>query len=102
MILDAVFKEEGELVADFGNVYTHGEATIVDQEYNPQSANAQSGKAVAEAIGKNNIEIDNAINNGDAYAINTAKGYTDEKVGNIETALDSIIAIQNSLIGGDA
>ena len=50
MILDAVFKEEGELVADFGNVYTHGEATIVDQEYNPQSANAQSGKAVAEAI----------------------------------------------------
>ena len=75
---------------------------LVDQEYNPQSANAQSGKAVAEAIGKNNIEIDNAINNGNAYAINTAKGYTDEKVGNIETALDNIIAIQNSLIGGDA
>lgn len=28
------------------------------------------------------------------------KGYVDEKIGDIETALDSIIAIQNELIGG--
>ena len=42
----------------------------IDQTYNPESENAQSGKAVAEALG------------------------------NIETALDNIIAIQNSLIGG--
>ena len=31
-----------------------------------------------------------------------ANQYTDEKIGDIETALDTIIAIQNSLIGGDA
>ena len=39
-----------------------------------QSGNAQSGKAVAQAI--------------------------QESLSDIETALDSIIAIQNSLIGG--
>lgn len=43
----------------------------VDQTYNPTSENAQSGIAVAEAIG------------------------------DIETALDSIIEIQNQLIGGN-
>lgn len=43
----------------------------VDQTYNPESENAQSGKAVAEAIG------------------------------NIETTLDNIIAIQENYIGGD-
>jgi hypothetical protein len=30
------------------------------------------------------------------------KGYVDGQIGDIETALDSIIAIQNSLIGGDS
>lgn len=30
------------------------------------------------------------------------KNYIDESIGDIETALDSIIAIQNSLIGGDS
>lgn len=44
----------------------------VDQTYNPTSENAQSGKAVAEAIG------------------------------NIETALDNIITIQENYIGGDS
>ena len=44
----------------------------IDQSYNPNSSNAQSGKAVAEAIG------------------------------NIETVLDGIITIQNELIGGDS
>lgn len=72
-----------------------------DQSYNPESENAQSGTAVAEAIGQNNAQIDVAINNGDAYAISTANAYTDEKIGDIETALDNIIAIQNSLVGGD-
>jgi hypothetical protein len=74
----------------------------VDQTYNPNSKNAQSGKAVAEALGQNNAQMDEAINNGDAYTLNASKKYTDEKVGDIETALDNIIAMQNSLIGGDA
>lgn len=31
----------------------------------------------------------------------TMKEYTDDKIGDVESALDSIIALQNSLIGGD-
>ena len=57
----------GDIVIESGS----GETVTVDQSYNPNSSNAQSGKAVAEAIGS------------------------------IETALDNIITIQNSLIGGD-
>lgn len=55
---------------------------IVDQTYTPDSENAQSGKAVAEAVTE-------------------AKGYTDTKIGSIDTALDNIIALQNSYIGGN-
>lgn len=60
-----------------------GVTPIIDQTYDPDSKNAQSGLAVASAI-------DDAI------------VYLNGKAGDIETALDSIIAIQNSLIGGDS
>ncbi|MEE1197556.1 MAG: hypothetical protein U0K54_00170 [Acutalibacteraceae bacterium] len=49
-----------------------GKDVVIDQAYSPTSENAQSGKAVAEAIG------------------------------DIETALDNIIEIQRELIGGDS
>lgn len=59
-----------------------GGSVTVDQEYNPESKNAQSGIAVAQAIANS--------------------------LGDTETALDYIIEeqniiirIQNSLIGGD-
>lgn len=51
---------------------------VVDQNYNPKSENAQSGKALASALAP--IETD---------------------IGDINTALDNIIEIQNLLIGGD-
>lgn len=35
-------------------------------------------------------------------AVTEAKGYTDTKIGSIDTALDNIIALQNSYIGGNA
>ena len=38
----------------------------------------------------------------EAYAIEQANKYTNERLGEIEEGLDNIIAIQNSLIGGDA
>ena len=38
------------------------------------------------------------VGGGDSYT----KAEIDAKIGDIETALDSIIAIQNSLIGGDS
>ena len=55
----------------------------VDQTYTPTSENAQSGTAVAEAVTE-------------------AKDYTDTKIGDIDTALDNIIALQNSYIGGNS
>jgi hypothetical protein len=126
-----------------------------DIEYNPESYNAQSGKAVAEAIsGKmdkfGEVKTNNAPRpNGKEVIADTAiligaksstcflsqtggaagiysypydgslnilevgtpsdddvyaaanKLYVDTAIGSIETALDSIIAIQNQLIGGD-
>lgn len=53
-----------------------GKDAVTDPTYNPESENAQSGIAVAEAI--------------------------TQAVGDIETALDNIIEIQNQLIGGDS
>ena len=49
---------------------------VVDLNYDPESPNAQSGIAVAQAI--------------------------EGAMGDIDAALDSIIALQNSLIGGEA
>ena len=102
---------------------------IVDEIYNPESENAQSGKAVAEAIDslatKNvnegtldfrkpdvhcvqlpfaeiqsietyNIDILKEPEE-DTDAVN--KGYVDNLVGDIDAALDAIIALQNSIIG---
>lgn len=114
----------------------------IDNTYNPQSVNAQSGMAVAAAIknGAENIDysipwyapaatlkdtLDAMASNVlgiDSHAIKDNKldvlkvpeqastdyiptsyavrATLDATVGDIEAALDSIIAIQNSLIGG--
>lgn len=56
---------------------------VIDIEYEPTSRSPQSGIAVAEAV----VE---------------AKDYTDTKIGDIDTALDNIISLQNSYIGGNA
>ena len=56
---------------------------VVDIEYEPTSRSPQSGIAVAEAVVK-------------------AKDYTDTKIGDIDTALDNIIVLQNSYIGGNS
>lgn len=63
----------GESVLGEGDIDTSVE---VDQAYSPESENAQSGTAVAEALA--------------------------ETVGSIDTALDAIIALQNSYIGGES
>ena len=44
-------------------------------------------------------EISTVTLNGNKYSI--ADKHSRDKLGDIETALDSIIAIQNELIGGD-
>ena len=57
--------------------------SVVDIEYEPTSRSPQSGIAVAEAVTE-------------------AKDYTDTKIGDIDTALDNIISLQNSYIGGNS
>ena len=73
----------------------------IDQSYNPTSENAQSGKALFEALGgyvpttrkiagidlKDDVTVDE---------MQTALG-----IGNINTALENIIAIQEALINGN-
>lgn len=73
--------DKSNLVNAINEIVASGSSSgiIVDQTYNSTSANAQSGKAVAEAIAE-----------------------VDEKVGDIDTTLDNIIAMQNSYIGGDS
>lgn len=167
MIINAEFKEENHsLNADFGTVYyadgnSQGGGITVDQTYNPESENAQSGKALnpilqnklgfwkpnteykvgdtvlaevflltygkgipylyymqckEEHISGNtssdflnptlwNYHLVNAYTSRSTYADSEGNLIVDtyatkEEVGNIETALDSIITIQNELIGG--
>lgn len=85
-----VNKEDGKGLStnDFTNedkekLYSALQNENIDQTYTPESENAQSGKAVAEAVTE-------------------AKDYTDTKIGDIDTALDNIIVLQNSYIGGNA
>ena len=99
----------------------------IDQSYLPDSANAQSGKAVAEALAQlvggspealdTLNELAKALGDDPNFAATTAeeigkkadsdyvestyatKSELKSDIGNIETALDGIIAIQNNLLG---
>lgn len=109
---------------------------VVDQTYNPESENAQSGKAVAEAlkdiyipetdvsdkmdkfgeVTDGTIEVpDKSLNIANINVATLQAGgcmvggkmvattnYVDTAIGDIDSALDSIIAIQNSILGGGA
>lgn len=85
----------------------------VDQEYNPNSENAQSGKAVAFAVqmGLDSLQYDGIDimyypvpdNSEPPMPVRTMLDKVwahDAALGDIDTALDNIIAIQNELIGG--
>lgn len=50
----------------------------------------------------NEVPTAKAVYNAVTGAVNASKDYTDTKIGDIDTALDSIIALQNSYIGGNA
>lgn len=106
-----------------------GGSITIDQKYNPKSANAQSGKAVAEALAdyatqefaqgvaiteaqavasQLNAQLQHEYLTGREVAA-AVEAYTalhfydkteiDTITGDIETALDSIIEIQNELMG---
>jgi hypothetical protein len=66
---------------------------VVDQEFDETSTNAIANKVVAGLY--NDF-------NGTASSFNERINEVEQQVGGVETALDSIIAIQEALIGGDA
>lgn len=66
---------------------------IVDQEFNFESTNAIANKCVTSLY--NDF-------NGTASSFNARIDEIEQQLGNVETALDSIIAIQEALIGGAA
>ena len=87
-------------------IFSNGGNTIaVDQKYSPSSPNAQSGTAVAEAINPVQAQANNAFGLAQ-YVASTASrneqniAILQQDVGDIDDALDAIIEIQNSLIGG--
>ena len=67
---------------------------------------AQMNSAIAGKVDKEDGKVlsDNNYSDEDKEKVATAtdKAYVDGLVGDIETALDNIISIQNTLIGGDA
>lgn len=81
------------LGSQYGNMTissTHSNVTI----------NSTLGNVSIYTAGSGNVKISNLIDpTNDSDAVN--KAYVDGLVGDIETALDGIIAYQNSLIGGE-
>lgn len=70
-------------------------AAVLYTEQNLTGAQKQQARANIEAVSEN--DFDAAIE-----PLEQGINYLNELVGDIETALDSILAIQNELIGGDA
>ncbi len=75
--------DNGLFKGEKGDKGDKGDTPLTDRDFSPDSLNAQSGRAVNEALTE-------------------AKSYTDAKIGSIATALDGIIALQNAYIGGAA
>lgn len=66
---------------------------IVDQDFDETSTNAIANKVVTGLYNDFNYT---------ASSFNERINEVEQQLGDVETALDSIIAIQNGLIGGDA
>lgn len=89
-----------------------GKDAVIDRVYSPTSENAQSGIAVNEALTEfsNSTEfegrvVDTVSYNGYATTSQVESMFDvliEKPLGDIETALDNIIAIQRELIGGDS
>lgn len=72
---------------------------------NPSNTKYPTEKAVADYVseqGGGAVDTEMSDTSTNAVQNKVIKKYVDENVGDIETALDSIIAIQNELIGGDS
>ena len=72
-------------------------SAVIKNEEEIKNLKSNSGSNV-------NITIDTEMSDTSENPVQNkvVKGYVDGQIGDIDTALDSIIAIQNSLIGGDS
>lgn len=74
---------------------------------NPSDTKYPTEKAVADYVSKQGgggggaVDTEMSDSSTNAVQNKVIKKYVDENVGDIEIALDNIIAIQNSLIGGE-
>lgn len=85
---------------EVGMVFNIEEDDVIPPEY------TESGDAI-KVLSGDNIAIAAIIDNKPKFdklsaSVDLSNYVTKDDIGDIETALDNIIAIQNSLIGGDA
>ena len=84
------------------NYYTKTEVdekTVVDQTYNPNSLNAQSGKAVAELANKRMPKV---INANEKTAVVTVKGFTvDSMAGTEDSRYSCVVMSETDDLTGD-
>ena len=77
--------------------------TWVDKIDRVDDASAENINKIAHAvIDLEEIDTEMSDTSNNAVQNKVIKNYIDESIGDIETALDGIIEIQNSLIGGVA
>lgn len=96
--LALVFDEEIFMAVSKG-IALGGAEGVVLQYLGSENASISLDSDGIRMVSEKGVKIFN-VTDDEASVVN--KGYVDGLVGNVKSALDSIIAMQNSLIGGDA
>jgi hypothetical protein len=96
--LALVFDEEMFMAVSKGIVLGGAEGVVL-QYLGSENTSISLDSDGIRMVSEKGVKIFN-VTDDEASVVN--KGYVDGLVGNVESALDSILAMQNSLIGGDA
>lgn len=106
---DEIFDKLDKLEQNVGSVegaVLYTEQTLTPEQKAQARANIGAAKAGEGGGGGSSIEIDATLSvegaAADANAVGNRFCDVEDSIGDIDTALDSIIAIQNTLIGGDS
>lgn len=101
---DEVDKAGADVINEIANAVIqieNNKTTSISE--NPSNTKYPTEKAVADYVseqGGGAVDTEMSDTSTNAVQNKVIKKYVDENVGDIETALDNIIAIQNELIGG--
>ena len=87
-------------LAQAQNTYLENTLTQFEQYIDDKHASKEDLQAIDEHISNYEGKVDENIKR--LNGLDSAVGEINQNIGDIDTALDSIISIQNSLIGGDA